>query len=1026
MRRWTRSNASVLGRVSVLSCAPQSGCASTGGILCMMRFPASIAPLIFAVALGSAGALGAQDLPTVRYTSQDGLVNDSLHTLLQDPAGLLWIGGSAAVNRFDGERFIAYGSKDGLDIGTGVNHLAVDEHGDLWIATNGGGIHRLDRRTTDKGRFITRFKIGESRASNRVNVIQVLEGGRIWAGTDAGLFVGDAAGRFERVPLAPAAGVEPEGHAVVSIAQAGAAVWVGTPTGAYRCTMADARCTLGRVGRVRSMLIDRQRRVWIARERGVERWSLDADGSLTGAPQTFINEIEGRRLAAGFDGALLTTEDRQVISIAGDTARVLFTLTDVLRVNDIVEDQSRNLWLATTSGLVGIRRQGVTLFSAYPRLAPPHLLSLRTDAKGRPFAFAEGDWIHRIEGDRVTSVHLLLPDGVRRSIWAGTAVQIDSGDDIWLGTNAGLYRFARPQFSDPSRSVRPSARYSVADGLASDHVAELFEDSRGDLWIAGVPGGGDTLTVWRRASGRFERMGEAQGLPKASQLGSLIEDANGAVWARLREGGLVRVRGGRATLFGPAQGVPAFVAGLMRDRSGRLWVTGADVIARIDDPAAEVIRAETVAQGLGSMALSLVEHESGVFVVGTYEGLFLFHPERRQLTRYAAFEGLPRGTIDMLAIEPDGNLLASAGRRIARIVLPPRAEPARALTCVVSSLRIGNRDIALPERGMREMRAVELAPAENRIEIGLTGVSSRLGEPLTYEYRLRDVSDTWTRAPDRRISYAGLAAGRYRFEARTVSGDGATLSEPAVLAFRVLPPWYRRWWFVSLVSAAGLLAAYAAHQARLGRAVQTERLRSRIATDLHDDIGSSLSQIAILAEVARRRAGASHPGVAEPLSSIATTSRDLVDAMSDIVWAVNPRTDSLGDLTRRMHRFAEETLGGADIGLKFSAPPEDTDLKIGADLRRELYLILKESVNNIARHSGASAASIELSLRRNELRLEIADNGRGFDPGAHVDGNGIASMRKRAAAFGGRFSIDSAPGQGSRVSLSARLRGGMR
>ena len=205
--------------------------------------------------------------------------------------------------------------------------------------------------------------------------------------------------------------------------------------------------------------------------------------------------------------------------------------------------------------------------------------------------------------------------------------------------------------------------------------------------------------------------------------------------------------------------------------------------------------------------------------------------------------------------------------------------------------------------------------------------------------------------------------------------------------------------------------------------MRTERLRSRIATDLHDDIGASLSQIAILAEVARRRAEQTGPGVAEPLASIAATSRDLVDAMSDIVWAVNPRTDSLSDLTHRMHRFAEETLGGADIALQFTAPPDDVDLKIGADLRRELYLILKESVNNIARHSGASHAVVELTLARHELRLVISDDGRGFDPAVSVDGNGIASMRKRAAAFGGVFAIESTAGRGTRVTLAANLRG---
>ena len=977
---------------------------------------------MFSVALGYASALCAQDLPTVRYTSEDGLVNDSLHTLVQEPGGVLWIGGSAALNRFDGERFTAYGIKDGLDIGTGVNHLALDGRGDLWVATNGGGIYRIDRHTTDRARLITHLNVGESRASNRVNVMHLQNDGRIWAGTDAGLFVLNTPHQFRRVPLVQPGSLEPEAHIIMTVAPAGSSLWVGTPTGAYRCDLQVSQCTAARPGRVRSLLVDRESRVWMARDRGVERWSLNASGSLTGEPDRFLENVQARRIAEGSDGALVVTEERQVISIAGGTVRVLFTSADALRLNDIVEDQARNLWVATTSGLVGIRRQGVTLFSAHAQLRPPHLLSLRTDAKGRPFALAEGEWIQRIDRDQVSAVRLRLPDGVRRSSWASSAIHIDSQGDIWLGTFSGLYRFVRPGFSAEPRAVTPSALYSVPDGLASPHVSEIFEDSRGDLWIASVPTDSDTLSIWRRKSGRFDRMGEADGLPRSSQLGGFVEDHHGAVWARLREGGLVRVRGGRAAVFGAAHGVPAFVAVLMVDRRGRVWVGGADTVARIDDPSADVIQGATVANELGSMVLSLAEHPSGTVFVGTYGGLLLFDPDRRELTSFSAFEGLPRGAIDMLAVEPGGDLLVSAGRTLARIALSQKVEGTHAVSCVFSTLRIGNRIIALPERGVQLIDEVELSPEQNQIEIELAGVSSRLGEPLTYEYRLRGVSDTWTRAFDRRISYAGLAPGHYTLEARTASDDGTAVSTSATLTLRVLPPWYRRWWFVSLVTLAGLFAAYRAHRARLSRAVQTERLRSRIATDLHDDIGSSLSQIAILAEVARRRAGASQPGVAEPLASIASTSRDLVDAMSDIVWAVNPRTDSLGDLTRRMHRFAEETLGGADIALTFSAPPEEVDLKVGADLRRELYLILKESVNNIARHSGASEASIELSLHRHELRLEITDNGRGFDPEAKVDGNGIASMKKRAVAFGGRLSVDSRLGQGSRVSLSAKLK----
>jgi signal transduction histidine kinase len=436
-----------------------------------------------------------------------------------------------------------------------------------------------------------------------------------------------------------------------------------------------------------------------------------------------------------------------------------------------------------------------------------------------------------------------------------------------------------------------------------------------------------------------------------------------------------------------------------------------------------VISGTAVLTGLSSAILALADAGSGRLFVGSYTGLQVFDPERGTMQPLSTFEGIPRGRVDALVADLHGGLLATSGRRLVRMTLPLPASPNSPLRCLLSTVRVGGRTVPAPEAGLERVDAPDIQPAQNVIEIEFVGLSSRLSEPLTYEYRLQGVSDEWLRASDRRITYAGLAAGRYRFEARASGPNGVSVSPPAVVTFRVLPPWYQRSWFVMSVIAALLLVAYAAHRVELAHVVRTERLRSRIATDLHDDIGASLSQIAILAEVARRRAGEVEGAIGGPLSSIATTSRDLVDAMSDIVWAINPRTDSLTDLSRRMHRFAEETLGGADIALKFSAPPPDTDLKIGADLRRELYLILKESVNNIARHSGASEAVVDLSLARHELRLEIADNGRGFDPGLQVDGNGVASMRKRAAAFGGTFAIHSAPGRGTRVSLTVHLRG---
>jgi signal transduction histidine kinase len=205
----------------------------------------------------------------------------------------------------------------------------------------------------------------------------------------------------------------------------------------------------------------------------------------------------------------------------------------------------------------------------------------------------------------------------------------------------------------------------------------------------------------------------------------------------------------------------------------------------------------------------------------------------------------------------------------------------------------------------------------------------------------------------------------------------------------------------------------------LTRMLELEHIRTRIATDLHDDIGSSLSQIAILSEVARRPSEAED---LDPLGSIARISRELVDSMSDIVWAVNPKRDNLLDLTRRMRQFAGEMLvpGGVDFSL--DAEGASADITLGADLRRQVFLIFKECINNAARHSGATRVDVVLAMSGVWLQLAIHDNGRGFDSGQLTQGHGLASMASRAKVLQGTFDIQSIPGSGTSVKLAVPVK----
>ena len=205
-------------------------------------------------------------------------------------------------------------------------------------------------------------------------------------------------------------------------------------------------------------------------------------------------------------------------------------------------------------------------------------------------------------------------------------------------------------------------------------------------------------------------------------------------------------------------------------------------------------------------------------------------------------------------------------------------------------------------------------------------------------------------------------------------------------------------------------------------------MRTRIATDLHDDIGANLTRIALLSEVAdanrgderSARGSSARSGRPDdgPLTSIARIARESVGSMSDIVWAINPARDSLLDLTRRMRQHADEVFTLRDIALRFDAPGAHDSVRLGVDVRRDLLLIFKEAVNNAARHSGCSRVDIDLRVEGSRLVLTLADNGVGFDTSLESEGQGLMSMRRRAHRLKGTLEIASSAGAGTTVRLS--------
>ncbi len=218
--------------------------------------------------------------------------------------------------------------------------------------------------------------------------------------------------------------------------------------------------------------------------------------------------------------------------------------------------------------------------------------------------------------------------------------------------------------------------------------------------------------------------------------------------------------------------------------------------------------------------------------------------------------------------------------------------------------------------------------------------------------------------------------------------------------------------------------AFSLYRYRVRQLLELERVRTRIATDLHDDIGASLSRVAILSEVVRQQ-NRGHNGESEGrLAEIANSARELVDSMSDIVWSVDPRRDDLGNVVTRVRQFGADIFEAQGIEWELQVTPDLEKTKLTPEQRRDIFLICKEALNNVARHAGCRRATLSLRVSGQQILVEIKDDGRGFAATVVENGrggHGLANMRARAARLGGSLGIASDPGHGTQLNLSIPL-----
>ncbi|HET7152409.1 MAG TPA: two-component regulator propeller domain-containing protein, partial [Candidatus Kapabacteria bacterium] len=527
---------------------------------------------------------------------------------------------------------------------------------------------------------------------------------------------------------------------------------------------------------------------------------------------------------------------------------------------------------------------------------------------------------------------------------------------------------------DPARQNLLVRHMNVQDGLPDISLRALFQDNKGNIWFGGYAQGLALLPYGERFTGKAHSP-VPPGALLDNGVRAIVQDTPGHIWIGLRYGGLAEIQNDSIHSYSVKDGLI----------SNGVWAIAFDSVGRM------MIGTQL---GLGYCDL----HNSMYF------------------TRNADFTGPLVFSCGMMGndyawfIGGEGLTLYKEKIKLSDTIAP---------AVYITHFQMNGKDVT-PASDMR------FAYDQNNFVIDYVGVDLKDARAIRYEYRMLNADEQW-RSPTsmREVTYAALAPGTYRFEVRAINANGVKSLQPAIIGFTIVPPFWQRWWFIIATVIAVVVVAILVIRGRVRRLLEIERIRSRIATDLHDDIGSGLTRIAIFSDVASRQISALNAAggnddpfvAATSIKKVGNIARELVDAMGDVVWSIDPKQDSMHELISRIRIFAFELCEAKNISLSFEIGKGVEQVKLSSEIKRGILLLVKEALTNVVRHSGCTTVRIEAKLHGQSLNIHVIDNGKGFDASVASFGNGLTNMRKRVEKIGGRFVIASSPDSGTDVDV---------
>ena len=957
--------------------------------------------LITMIASGSAVA---QTLPFHHLSARDGLVSNNITSFCQDGRGRLWIGAETGLSVFDGISFRNFTAEHGLTSGF-IFAITKDpqDNGAIWAATMRGLVHASDRG----------LRVLQDSGSDRtwITDVTVSPRGTLWVATAGGLRrLVD--GRLRRVGIPAHVGIISK----MSVTPDGL-LWLLSSRGIFRYDPGAGRCavidtTLGMYRGATFLTHDRRGNVFVCAH----------DSSIIQIRRGVFHRrypfarVQPYSIAVDNHDALWVACDSGLYHFPSgitDQARAIrYTRANGLPVNYLqcaFFDSERNLWFGTAGR--GITRLEDWHTMMYRDMTVTGLGAL--DQRGHLWLSAEdGLWEfwERSPSDWERRLHRPAAGWPK-----GFPFRLAIGPDnaLWASFNSGaITRFKIIGGQEIASQLRVDGSFSGTDSLPLLNSFTMCIDRKGRLWCS-FPGGNMLMLEGKPP---FRTLRHYRGLPH--DVRTMYEDLQGKIWIGGYNNGVCVIDGNDLSLEPRMIGQldSSSVRGFLMDRKGRMWIgTLPHGLTIIDNG---TMRRFTRADGLLSNSIySFAQGPDGTVWMGTLVGMAY---ARENSFAFRWTQELTDSPVWDCGVREDGVLWVATRFGLTLFNAPQSTSETTPPKISITGLYVNGQPVPV-------QASVDLGSTNRNCRVEFSTVRLRRPRDIRYQYMLAGIDSVWSPpSAERSLTLAGLRPGTYTLLIRAISSEQSGRSESVRLQLVVSRPFWQSWWFILLVIAVigGVLSIII--RGRVRRLIEIERIRSRIAADLHDDIGSGLTRIALMTEVMQRQVMSlkdqeSRTVVTDlrgAMDRVGTISRELVDGMSDVVWSIDPRNDSLARLIDRITVFTNDLCESRDIAAIITAPDALRDMHTSSDLSRTVLLVCKEAINNAARHSEASELHVEFRVAGQHLHLRIKDNGRGFEETGLSRINGLVNMRNRVEKAGGRIEIASTPGAGTDITVT--------